>query len=264
MPSPFPGMDPYLEHPAIWPDVHQRLIVALADALGPQLRPRYRAAIEERVYVTDVEGPFFLGRPDLSVIEIGPAAGPAMQAPVALVEPRIVQVPLLDRIREGYLEVREIATGDVVAVVELLSPTNKHPGEGRRLYEEKRMQVLGTRTHLVEIDLLRGGEPMRMWGDGRDSHYRILVSRAERRPRAELYAFNLQDAIPPFPLPLRPGDEEPVVELGPLLHALYDRAGYDLAVDYTADSVPPLGADDAAWAGQLLQKMTASLARAGL
>jgi len=252
MPSPFPGMDPYLEHPAIWPDVHQRLIVALADALGPQLRPRYRAAIEERVYVTDVEGPFFLGRLDVSVVEVGRTAGPAMQAPVALVEPRIVQVPLLDRIREGYLEVREAATGDVVTVVELLSPTNKHPGEGRRLYEEKRMQVLGTRTHLVEIDLLRGGEPMRMWGDGRDSHYRILVSRAERRPRAELYAFNLQDAIPPFPLPLRPGDEEPVVELGPLLHALYDRAGYDLAVDYTADPVPPLEGDDAAWADQLL------------
>ena len=254
MPSPFPGMDPYLEHPAIWPDVHQRLIVALADALGPQLRPRYRAAIEERVYVTDVEGPFFLGRPDVSVVEVGRTAGPAMQAPVALVEPRIVQVPLLDRIREGYLEVREAAIGGVVTVVELLLPTNKYPGEGRRLYEEKRMQVLGTRTHLVEIDLLRGGEPMRMWGDGRGSHYRILVSRAERRPRAELYAFNLQDAVPPFPLPLRTGDEEPIVELGPLLHALYDRAGYDLAVDYTADPVPPLEADDAAWAGQLLRE----------
>lgn len=254
MPCPFPGMDPYLEHPAIWPDVHQRLIVALADALGPQLRPRYRAAIEERVYVTDVEGPFFLGRPDLAVVEVGPAASPAVQAPAALVEPRVVQVPLLDRIREGYLEVREIATGDVVTVVELLSPTNKHPGEGRRLYEEKRLQVLGTRTHLVEVDLLRGGEPMRMWGDGRDSHYRILISRAERRPRAELYAFNLQDAIPPFPLPLRPGDEEPVVELGPLLHALYDRAGYDLAVDYIADPVPPLEGNDTIWTDQLLRE----------
>ena len=135
----------------------------------------------------------------------------------------------------------------------LPSPTNKRAGEGRRLYEEKRLQVLGTRTHLVEIDLLRGGEPMKMWGDGKDSHYRILVSRADRRPRADLYAFNLRDTIPPFSLPLRPGDEEPVVELGTLLHALYDRAGYDLALDYAAEPVPPLEGDELAWADQVLR-----------
>lgn len=250
MPSPFPGMDPYLEHPALWPDVHQRLIVALADTLGPMLRPRYRAAVEERVYVTDAEGPFFIGRPDVAVV--GPAVGPALSDPLAFIEPRVVEVPLPDHIREGYLEVRDVATGEVVTVIEVLSPTNKRPGEGRRLYEEKRLQVLGTRTHLVEIDLLRGGEPMRMWGDGRDSHYRILVSRAERRPRADLYAFTLRNPLPPFPLPLRAGDEEPTVELGVLLRALYDRAGYDLAVDYAVKPVPPLEGDDAAWANQLL------------
>lgn len=253
MPSPFPGMDPYLEHPALWPDVHQRLIVALADSLGPTLRPRYRVAVEERVYVTDVEGPLFIGRPDMSVVNAGPPTGMGTSAPVALVEPRVVEVPLPDRIREGYLEVRDVATGQVVTMAELLSPTNKRAGEGRRLYEEKRLQVLGTRTHLVEIDLLRGGEPMKMWGDGKDSHYRILVSRADRRPRADLYAFNLRDPIPPFSLPLRPGDEEPVVELGTLLHALYDRAGYDLALDYAAEPVPPLEGDELAWADQLLR-----------
>ena len=264
MPSPFPGMDPYLEHPALWPDVHHGLIEALRNALSPLLRPRYRAAVEERVYVVGFDGPFFIGRPDVSSVDVGgsvgPAAGPALSAPVAptapvaLAEPRVVEVPLPDRIREGYLEVREVATGEVVTVVEILSPTNKLPGKGRRLYEEKRMEVMGTRTHLVEIDLLRGGDPMKMWGDGQDSHYRILVSRADRRPWADLYAFNLHDPIPPFPLPLRPGDKEPAVELGVLLHALYDRAGYDLAVDYTTEPVPPLEQDHATWADQLLRK----------
>jgi hypothetical protein len=253
VPSPFPGMDPYLEHAALWPDVHHGLIEALRNALAPLLRPRYRIAVEERVYVTDVEGPLFIGRPDVSVVNAGPPTGMGTSAPVALVEPRVVEVPLPDRIREGYLEVRDVATGEVVTAVEILSPTNKRPGEGRRLYEGKRLQVLGTRTHLVEIDLLRGGEPMKMWGDGKDSHYRILVSRADRRPRADLYAFNLRDLIPPFSLPLRPGDEEPLVDLGTLLHALYDRAGYDLALDYTAEPVPPLEGDDVAWADQLLR-----------
>lgn len=116
------------------------------------------------------------------------------------------------------------------------------------------LQVLGTCTHLMEIDLLRGGEPKRVWGNGRDSHYRIPMSRGDYRPRADLYAFNLRDPIPAFPLPLRPGDEEAMVELGALLHALYDRAGYDLVVDYTAEPVPPLEGEDAVWADQLLRE----------
>jgi len=254
MPSPFPGMDPFLEHPALWPDVHHGLIEALRSTLAPVLRPRYRVAVEERVYVADLEGPFFTGRPDASVVDAGPPGGLAPNAAVALAEPRVVEVPMPDRIREGYLEVHNVATDEVVTVVEVLSPTNKRPGEGRRLYEEKRLQVLGTRTHLVEIDLLRSGQPMKMWGDGGDSHYRVLISRAERRPRADLYAFSVRDPLPPFPLPLRPKDEEPVVELGALLHALYDRASYDLAVDYTGEPVPSLEEDDAAWADQLLRE----------
>lgn len=255
MPCPFPGMDPYLEHPGLWPDVHQRLIVAIANALAPVLRPRYRVAIEQRVYVADVEGLFFLGRPDVSVLGVKPPARPATDTPpsIAAVEPVPVVVPLPDRVREGYLEVRDVATGEVVTVLELLSPTNKHAGEGRRLYKEKRLQVLGTRTHLVEVDLLREGEPMTMWGNGRDHHYRILVSRSERRPRADLYAFDLPQPIPSFLLPLREGDEEPTVDLGALLHALYDRAGYDLAVDYTAEPVPPLEGDAAIWVDKLLR-----------
>ena len=256
MPCPFPGMDPYLEHPGLWPDVHQRLVVAIADALAPVLRPRYRVAIKQRVYVANVESIFFLGWPDMSVLSTKPPVRPAANASasVAVVEPVPVEVPLPDRLREGYLEVRDVATAEVVTVLELLSPTNKRPDEGRRLYEEKRLQVLGTRTHLVEVDLLREGEPMAMWGNGQGRHYRILVSRSKRRPRADLYAFDLPQPIPSFLLPLREGDEEPSVDLGALLHALYDRAGYDLAVDCAAEPVPPLEGEAAVWLDELLRE----------
>jgi len=251
MPSPFPGMDPYLEHPDLWPDVHHGLIESLRRALTPVLRPRYRVLVETRTYRVEPGDVVFIGRPDVSTVRTARELTAPYPAP-APGEPRTVQVPVPDLVEEGYLEVRDVASGEVVTVLELLSPTNKRPGEGRRLYETKRLTILGTFTHLVEIDLLRAYEPMLVYGDGHQSHYRILVSRSNRRPRADLYTFSVRDPIPTFKLPLRRDDEEPVVELGRLLHELYDRAGYDLSVDYRQDPVPPLEGEYAEWAAELL------------
>lgn len=193
----------------------------------------------------------FIGRPDVATIrEVREPAEP--YAAPSQGQLRTVQVPILDVVEEGYLEVRDVVSGEVVTAVELLSPTNKRAGEGRRQYETKRLTILGSLTHLVEIDLIRAYEPMLVYGDGHHSHYRILVSRSQRRPRADLFTFNVQDPIPAFKLPLRRGDEEPTVDMGELLGELYDRAGYDLSVDYRLDPVPPLEDEDAVWAAQLL------------
>lgn len=253
MPTTFPGMDPYLERPSLWPDVHNSLIAALRDALTPILRPRYYVAIEERTYLAEPEDLVFIGRPDAAVIGRG-TPGPEPPGADAGACVLAVEVLLPDRLRETYLEVREAHGGDVVTALEILSPTNKRPGEGRRLYEEKRLLLLGTRTHLVEIDLLRFGEPMPLRGNGRAAHYRFLISRSHRRPRAELYVFGVRQPIPIFPLPLRPGDEEPLLDLKALLHDLYDRAAYDLRVDYTREPEPPLDEPDSAWADSLLRE----------
>ena len=88
---------------------------------------------------------------------------------------------------------------------------------------------------------------------GNPSDYRILVSRGNRRPNASLYTFCVRQSVPTFPLPLRRGDTEPVVDLGILLHELYDRAGYDLRLDYTVEPDPPLDGSDADWADELLR-----------
>jgi hypothetical protein len=165
-----------------------------------------------------------------------------------------VRVPLPDEVRETYLEVRETGTDYVITVVEILSPTNKRPGRGRRIYEDKRLDVLATRTHLVEIDLMRAGEPMPIMGNDSTSDYRILVSRGDCRPDATLYVFGVRQSIPLFPLPLKPADQEPVVDLGRLLHDLYDQASYDLRLDYTGEPDPPLPEAEAAWANQLLRQ----------
>lgn len=135
MPYPFPGMNPYLEHPEFWPEVHHLLIGIIAESLNPQLLPKYRVAIEKRVYQMSGEDAIF-----------------------------VVTVPMPMEFREGYLEVREVATKEVVTVIEVFSPTNKRSGKGRDTYQQQAKEVLSSRTNLVEIDLLRSGEPMVVFG----------------------------------------------------------------------------------------------------
>ena len=253
MPSPFPGMDPYLEHPQLWQEVHSRLIVAIADALGPQLRPKYRVAIEKRVY-EDVDN-LLVGRPDGAIFRALPDAElpPMPQNGGVLTQPVIVEVPMPEEVRERYLEIREVETGEAVTTLELLSPSNKKAGKGRQMYEAKRLKVLGSLTNLIEIDLIRSFKPLPIRGAISPSLYRVLVSRTDQRPKAALYAFNLSDPIPAFPVPLQSEDAEPLVDLQLLLNQVYDRAGYDLVIDYTQKPVPPLQEADAVWADARLK-----------
>jgi hypothetical protein len=245
-------MDPYLERASLWPNVHNSLIIALRDELAPMLRPRYYVAVEERTVRLGLDNLLFAARLDVAVVRSPSrvAEAPATYEPSGIVT---VELPLPDEVHEVYLEIHDVGPDRVVTVFEILSPTNKEPGEGRRQYEQKRLALLGTLTHLVEIDLLRSGHPMPMRGYIGQSDYRILVSRAERRPRADLLPFGLRQPIPAFQLPLLAGDAEPEVDLNRLLHALYDRAGYDLRIDYRAEADPPLAEADMAWADALLR-----------
>jgi len=255
MPSPFPGMNPYLENPVLWPGVHHWLITELARSLTPQLRPNYYVAIEERVYELAGDDAVWVGIPDNVVIGPGEATGPSLTAvaPQPVAQPVSVTLPMPETVREGYLEVRQVTNDAVITTIEVLSPKNKRSGRGRDLYETKRLAVMGSRTHLVEIDLLRAGEPMPVLNANIQSHYRILVSRSHQRPRAELYAFNVQSAIPTLALPLQAGDEEPLVDLNALLHRIYDEGGYDLRLDYSQEPLPGFQQEDALWLATWLQ-----------
>ncbi len=252
MHSPFPGMDPYLENPDHWPDVHTRWIAELGNVLSERLRPRYVVAVEERTYLQQAVELVLIGAPDVAVAPQASAPGGSPRAVANAPMPQTVTVPLPDEITERCLEVRDVGTGEVVTVIELLSPANKRPGKGRRLYLRKRLAVLGTATHLVEIDLLRAGRRPPTGPEAPPGGYAILVSRSPRRPKADLYPFGVRETIPAFPLPLRTGEEEPTVELKSILDTVYARAGYDLRVDYGRGPIPPLGSEDAGWASALL------------
>jgi Protein of unknown function (DUF4058) len=249
MRSPFPGMNPYLEAPALWSEVHSWLIVELARMLNQRITPKYRAAVEKRVY----EESILVGIPDVSVVrQRSNLPAPPQSTTMTLSQPVLVALPESETTIERYLEVREVATGEVVTVVEILSPKNKRSGEGRDQYLNKRQKVLGSQSHLVEIDLLRGGEALPMQDAGK-SDYRVLVSRVEQRPIAELYPFNLRDRLPCFGLPLRSSDESVPIDLNVLMQMVYESAALDLAIDYEQQPTPGLSQDDFDW----VQKMVA-------
>lgn len=256
MKSPFPGMDPYLEQPAYWSAVHNRLIVAIADDLVEDLSEQYRVEIEMRTYFSD-EGDserdrenqsVLVGIPDVAIAiatQAEPRVAVATLAPPIQPEakPELVTVPMTEEVIERYLEIRDVATGQVITTIELLSPKNKRTGEGRDAYERKRNRILSSQTNLVEIDLLRGGKPLAIESQNLNT-YRILISPSDLRPQANLYAFGLWDMIPTVMIPLRPSEAALRLNLQTLLNRVYDRGRYGLAIDYQRSLTPVLSPSD--------------------
>jgi hypothetical protein len=256
--SPFPGMNPYLEHPELWAEVHHRLISAIAIQLAPALRPKYRVEIEKRTYFSEGDRAIEVGIPDVAIltqVRSADSTGSVAIAPNPKLTGLTVTLPIAEEVKEGYLEIREVATGRVVTSIEVLSPSNKRSGAGRDAYESKRQRVLSSQSHLVELDLLRAGKAMAIL-QSQTYDYRILVSRAQQRPQAQLYGFDLPDAMPIVPLPLADQDDEPLLDLHQLLDEIYEQAGFDLTIDYGQPPMPPLAADRSDWLKQVLDRIT--------
>ena len=257
MPSPFPGMDPYIESQE-WSDFHASFVPAIREALMPRLRPKYEARVERRVYVEHVEDvPPRIIVPDATVLEQeewhpDDRGGTAVAA-VASIAPVLCAVPLREERREAFLTVREIETRKVVTVLECLSPDNKRRGSrGRRKYLRKREQVLHSPAHLVELDLLRGGERLPMLDPLPAADYYALVCRG-RRLKAEVYAWRLRDRLPVIPIPLAGDDPDVPLNLQEVFSLVYDRAGYDYTLRYDQPLDPALDEPAASWAREVVQ-----------
>ncbi|MEM9150774.1 MAG: DUF4058 family protein [Cyanobacteria bacterium P01_F01_bin.3] len=277
MPIPFPGMNPYLEHPDLWPNVHQRFIAALADALKHQLPPAYQVRLCERRYQVSGEDSLVVGSPGLdwsrsakaladtlsgrtisskSVTSLAPAQveSSLLTAPACDLErrPIPVLVPVPQKIYETYLEIVD-TNEEVVTVIESLSPKKKRPGRGRALYERQREMIFGSDSHFVEIDLLRGWEPSSIYGPDEAGDYRILISRSEQRPRAQLYTWNVMEPIPAIMLPLKGADDDLLLPIKPAVDQACDRT--DLLVNYQQAPLPPLRRDESLWLDSFLQQV---------
>lgn len=249
----FPGRDPYLEDPRIWPGVHSRMVVYLADHLQPQLRPRYIAAVEERAYV---EGPDHEVIPDAWIRQDRTEEHAATAAVVDADSPVVVRVPAIE-VRESYVMILDrLSDQSVVTVIELVSPANKAAGPGRVSYVTKQREVLASPTHLVEIDLLRAGQHVLSVSErvARSHAYADLacVNRAARlRDLYDLYPRGLRDRLPRIRIPLADGDPDVVLDLQVVLAQTYEAGSYRDRLDYRTACTPPMSPEDQAWAAVL-------------
>ncbi len=254
MPSPFPGMDPYLESQGYWQDSHFRLIAWMSRELNAHLSRNYAALIEERISLVDLsEESTDTYRPDVSIVRNTGAAGQASQRGVAAtLEPITLPLALepLEEVRNRWIEIRRLPDRSLVTVIELLSPSNK-TGSGRPEYIEKRNQWIRQPVHIVEIDLLLAGRRLPMKKPLPPADYYALVSRSDRRPQSDVYAWSIRRALPTIPIPLLPPDPDIPLALEPLFAQTYEDARYELLVDYTRSLDLPLVAADLEWAEML-------------
>jgi hypothetical protein len=259
MPSPFPGMDPYLE--AHWGDVHTRLVMYGSDQLQVQLPRELHARVEERVSVElPTNGwPIY---PDIHVLE--PKRGKRLRKSASNGHAAALAAPLIvekeTEVTDRFIEIRDASSGHkLVTVIEILSPSNKYAGPARDQYLEKRWELDKGRVGLVEIDLLRAGpRPFPFHADLLPADYltpyHAWVCRGWVPNKAEVYRMPLQERLPAIAIPLRQTDKDVALDLQALIDECYRNGRYENDLDYQHDPDPPLTTPHARWADSLLRK----------
>ncbi len=252
MPSPFPGMDPYLEHPGVWHGFHGQALAAIVVQLVPQVTPAYIVLMEEQLYIHEqsAEARGSLGRADVAIApgswpgSLNPSASAVLRAPVQ------VLLPAVDVERQRSIEIRDRRHRRLITVIELLSPSNKRPGSDCEQYLAKRAEILTSPANLVEIDLLRCPAPLPTDSPRPACTYSVLVSRSENRPRADFWPILLRDRLPMIPVPLHAAQPGAALDLQAMLTRVYDEGGFAFSI-FDEEPDPPLNEEDAAWAREL-------------
>jgi hypothetical protein len=265
MPSVFPGMDPFLEHPAIFPGFHDRFTAYISEFLQSRLPAPYYADIGDRVWVEVSQR---LIGPDVDVLKRngGAQQGNAVNGGVAVAAPRskpvVVHVPHDER-RETFVDIySRLDEGErLVTTIEVLSLSNKRSGDpGRELYQRKQREVLSSQVHLVEIDLLRGGTHTtavlhdRAWAKAGPYDYHVCIHRFDNLEDFFIYPIQITERLPEIAVPLLPADGSIALDLQAVFERCYEVGPYRRRIRYNdpASIVPPLPAEKMEWVQQVL------------
>ena len=253
MPSPFPGMDPFIEASNRWGDFHLNMLGAFRGELNAMLPRGFAASTEEYLWILEGKAKGRKRRvdPDAFVVAKGKWKESAMA--VAPAAPATIVLPVVQRRKRRYLQIVDLESNQVVTVIELLSPSNKKAGKDREAYLAKRGEYLAGPVSLVEIDLLRQGTRLSL-GDPPppSSDYYVLVCRSWEAPRASLWSFNMRDPLPEIPIPLVENVPDVFLSLRTCLDRVYEGGRYDFMLRYDRPLKPRLGKRDAAWVREVL------------
>lgn len=224
MPSPFPGMDPYLEDEKLWPAFQHQLVTCLYQVLLPGLVDRYRARIHQRRYVT--------------------------------AEPLFTSVIRQER-EEEYIEIRQRSDGRLVTLVDVAGPINKALPEGRAAYHETRRQARAQNASVVELDLSLQGTPLLDYSrDGLPEwDFAVTVTRCTQPERYEIYTSTLAKRLPRFKVPLAPDDRDTVLDLQATFARAYDQGNFGGHIDYAQDPTCRMSDAHRDWLRDWLRQM---------
>jgi hypothetical protein len=271
---PFPGMDPYLEAPDIWPDFHERLASIISELLNIQLPEPYYSRLQMRpemgvILETGISRHIV---PDVVVARYPILSSKPQTSPqLILTEPRTevsqgIEIRVrTDPLHHQFVEIRDAARGHkLITLIEIVSPSNKRPGPDRRAYESKQRDVLDSDANLIEIDLLRGGQRLLPYPDLEEAihqlrcEYLILINRYQQRMGNwmdyTLYPISLREPLPCIPVPLAGDDPDIPLDLQIAFQDVYRRALYQRMIDYSLPPPePPLSDQDTIWVDTQLQ-----------
>ncbi len=257
MPSPFPGMDPYIEHPDVWSDFHGGLADEIRAQLNKTIQPRYVARMVPRVTyeLVEIERTRSV-RPDVGVWK--PRRGPEDEGATqtAVISPPPVENMVALELPPRLFTVEVVETGAMrlVTAIEILSPVNKQPGmDAHDEYQRKRRELPRSSAHLIEIDLLRAGRRPPLERPVQPAPYYVVLSRKERRPYVDVWPIQLADSLPTIPIPLLEPDPDGALDLGAVVSAVYERGGYATIIDYSQPPPPPLTDAEAVWLNDFLE-----------
>lgn len=223
MPSPLPGMDPYLEQETLWPAFQHQMVLSLYQYLLPVLVDRYRARVVQRSYVT---------------------------------EQALFTSILRETQTEPYLEIRQRSDNRLIVLVDVVSPINKRNNQGRIAYHATRRDAQNVHAAVVEIDLLLAGQPM--LENTRDAladcDYAVTVIRSPNSNRHEITTASLQKRLPRFRIPLASDDRDTVIDLQTVFVRSYEQGDFAGKIDYRCDPTAPLSDQHRLWLDETLRQ----------
>ena len=259
MPSPFPGMDPYIESQGRFHTFHTSFINCCAELLNEGLGTSYFATVDERVLVDATDGSEPADRtvmhrlgPDVAIATESIARFRPELSGLAstTLEPRLLpqSVVSVDQPTQKFVEIRGLPNDRLVTTVELLSPSNKKPGPDREAFLVKRVELLHNGVNLVDIDLLVAGLRISLLAPLPSGDYHAMVTRVERHDRCEVYSWTVRDPLPTIAVPLDVGVPDVSLDLGLIFNRTYERFRFARQLHYKSPLVGPWPEIDRAWA----------------